>query len=82
MDAKWYSKAHKWAGTYGKMSKLKNKLLTKLLDPSFKKRWPETIRKQVYMLGFFQFEAIWAPPYKPKKVLKGPQVGGTYDPIP
>jgi hypothetical protein len=63
------------------MSKLKNKPLTKLLGPFFWVKWSETTRKQVFMLFFLHFGAIWAPPYEPKKVLKGPQVGRTYGPM-
>jgi hypothetical protein len=66
---------------YGTMRKLINKPLTKLLGPFFKEKWSETSRKQVYMLFFFHFGAIWAPLNGPKKVLKGLLVGGTYGPI-
>jgi hypothetical protein len=30
---------------------------------------------------FFYLGAVWAPPNGPKKVAKGPQVGGRYGPM-
>jgi hypothetical protein len=50
------------------MSKPENKPLTKLLGPFFQEKWSETTRKQVFMLDFFHFGAIWALPNGHKKV--------------
>jgi hypothetical protein len=67
--------------TYGPISKLKNKPLTKLLGPYFYEKWSKTTRKQVSMRFFGHFGAIWAPPNRPIKVPKGPQVGRIYGPM-
>jgi hypothetical protein len=56
------------------MSKFKDKPLTKSSGPFFQEKWFKITTKQVFMLFFGYFEAIWAPPNGLKKVLKGPQV--------
>jgi hypothetical protein len=60
---------------YGKMSKLKNKLLAKLLGPFSQEKWSKTTRKQVCYAVFCHFGV---PPNGPKKIGKGPQVGRMY----
>ena len=58
-------------GTYGPMSKLKNKPLTKLFGPFFKEKWSETIRKQVFMLFFFFISGpLGHPQMNPKRYSK------------
>jgi hypothetical protein len=65
-------------GTYGPMSKFKNKPLTKLLGPFFKEKWSKTTRNRFLGCFLFHFEAIWASSNGPKKVFQGPQVDKTY----
>ena len=60
---------------YGKMSKHKNKPLSKLLGPFFQEKWSKTTRKQIFYAVFRDF---WAPPNGPKKIDKGPQVSRMY----
>jgi hypothetical protein len=78
IDPKIYSKSQV-GEIYGAMSKLKNKLLTKWLGPLLKAKWSKTSRKQIFMLFFCHFGAIWAPPNGSKKVAKDPQVGNMPD---
>jgi hypothetical protein len=72
------SKGPQVGGRCGPMSKLENKPLTKLLASFFQEKLSKTTRKQLFMLGFFNFGVIQASPNWNKKLPKGPQVGGTY----
>jgi hypothetical protein len=66
------------------MYKLKNKPLTKSLGPYSLKLGPFSLKQpqnRFFIPLFYHFGAIWEAPNGPKKVLKGPQVGGMYDPM-
>jgi hypothetical protein len=60
-------------GRYGPTSKLNNKPLTKLLGTFFRRNCLKQPENSFYADFFFIFGPFWA-----KKVLEGPQVGGTY----
>ena len=58
---------------YGPKYKLRNEPLTKSLGPFFSGEMTQNNQ----MIAFFMLSwGIWAPPNGPKKVHKGPQVGG------
>jgi hypothetical protein len=63
------------------MSLLKNKPLTKLLDPFIYGKWSKQPENRYLCCFFLHFGAIWAPLNGPKKVPKNPQVGGGYGPM-
>jgi hypothetical protein len=60
---------------YAKMSKHKNKLLTKSLGLFFQEKWSKTTRKQVFYAVFGHFGAA---PNGTKKIHKGLQVSKMY----
>jgi hypothetical protein len=64
--------------TYGPMSELENKPLTKLIGPFFQEKLSETTSKKGFYAVFSHVGAIWALPNGPKKVPEGLQVGRTY----
>jgi hypothetical protein len=70
-----------YSAMYSAMYKLENKPLAKSLGPSFKRNSLKQPQNRFFILFFHHFGAIWAPPNRPKKVLKGPQVGTMYDPM-
>jgi hypothetical protein len=67
---------------YSSMYKLKNKPLTKSLDPFFWEKWSTTTAKEVFYPVLLPFWGHLGTPKwtqkGPKKVLKGPQVGRMY----
>jgi hypothetical protein len=60
--------------TYGPMSKLENKPLTKLLGPFLLEKLSETTKKQVFML-FFHFWGHLGTPKWTKKGTQMPAIG-------
>jgi hypothetical protein len=60
---------------YEPMSGLEKRPPNQIVRPIFLGEMVQNNQKIVY---FMLFLAIWAPPNGPKKVHKGPQVGGMY----
>jgi hypothetical protein len=63
------------------MSEFKKKPQTKLLGPCYFKRNRLKQLENSFLCCFFTFLNYMGTPNGPKKVLKGPQVGGIYDPM-
>jgi hypothetical protein len=63
---------------YDPMSKIKNKPLTKSLDPLFWEEWSKQLEDCFLCCFFLSIVAIWATPNQPKKIPKGLQVGKMY----